>query len=97
MIETTPEVNVQAFDTSGYWFGSRLFYAAQLGDIRYAMDEVFVGRYETGRAPLARFWNPGDDPYGLHKADNAFWPSQFLADTIGCEATSKAFGRSWPN
>ena len=82
MIETISDANVQDFNTSGYWFGPKLFDDAQLADLRFAMDEVFAGRYDTGRKPIARHWNPGDDPYGLHKVDNSFWSNHVLAGAV---------------
>ncbi len=70
------------FEEDGYWLGPELLAAEHRKDVAFALDEVYAGRYETGREPLARFWKPGDDPYALHKVDNAHWCHPILAEFV---------------
>src|SRR5437763_753180 len=46
------------------------------------MDAVIDGSYETGVPPFRRFWNPGDDPGGLRKIDDAHFSDRTIYELV---------------
>jgi ectoine hydroxylase-related dioxygenase (phytanoyl-CoA dioxygenase family) len=55
------------------------------------MDDVFAGRFETGREPWAGGWKDRGDPADIRKTDNAHWANRTLRqlalnETIGAMA-----------
>lgn len=83
--------DVQCYRESGYWLGGKVIPDAQLERLRSAMDEVYAGRFETGRAPNAGGWRDRGDPTEIRKTDNAHWANNAIRElavneTIGAMA-----------
>ncbi|MCP4246208.1 MAG: phytanoyl-CoA dioxygenase family protein [bacterium] len=84
------EADVQYFQDNGYWRGGKVVDDSALAQLCAAMEEVYAGRYETGKAP----WNPwsdGGDPGRIRKIDNAHWANDTirqlaLDETVGAMA-----------
>jgi len=72
------EKDVRFFEEKGYWRAGRWLGDAELEALRRAHGEVLAGRYETGRAPYALDWNPGEAPHALCTVDNSHWASRAI-------------------
>ena len=59
------------YERDGFVLGPQIVPADLVRRAVERMDEVRMGRYETGVAPKSRVWNPGDDPLKICKIDNA--------------------------
>lgn len=64
-----------------------------------ALTDVRNGTYATGVPPMSRSWNPGDDPNGLAKLDNAHLSDltlvEALADSGLGELADRVTGAEW--
>lgn len=70
---STEEINL--FNENGYHLHGKLFSDEEIARLRAACIDVCENAiYETGIDPDERYWNPGDDPLGMHKIDNC-WKS----------------------
>lgn len=83
--------DVAFFQENGYWLSGRVLDEERLERLRAAMDDVYAGRYDTGREPWMGGWKPGGDPLQIRKTDNAHWSSTVLRElatdrTIGAMA-----------
>ncbi len=70
------EQDVRFFRENGYWLGPRILDEARLERLRAAMDRVYAGEFETGRAPWAGGWKPSGNPLEVRKTDNAHWANR---------------------
>lgn len=83
--------DVRFFHENGFWLAPRVLDDGALERLRAAMDDVYAGRFETGRPPWAGGWQDTGDPTGIRKTDNAHWANLTLRDlalnaTIGAMA-----------
>jgi len=46
------------------------------------IEQVMMGSYETGVAPIQRNWNPGDDPLKLRKIDQAHRSNEAIRQLV---------------
>ncbi len=71
--------DIRFFEENGFWLGGKVVSNERLARLREAMDEVYAGRFETGRAPWAGGGKPTDDPLQIRKADNVHWANHMNA------------------
>lgn len=70
-LETIPEAAVTQYERDGFLLMTGAVSPDLVRRAVARMDEVRMGRYETGVAPSSRVWKPGDNPLKLCKIDNA--------------------------
>lgn len=85
------DAEVRFFEKNGYWLGGKVVSDAQLERLHAAMDDVYAGRFETGKPPWAGGWRDSGDPTQIRKTDNAHWANNTLRnlalnETIGAMA-----------
>ncbi len=74
---------------NGFCFLPRIFSDLDIQKSRKGLWHVINNKYETGRQPENRFWDPGDDPYSIIKIDKPHLCNQSVWDLI----TNKTFGK----
>jgi len=72
------EQDVRFFEKNGYWLSGQVIEEAELERLRTAMDDVFSGKFETGREPWAGGWKSSGHPMEIRKTDNAHWSNRAL-------------------
>ena len=72
----------------GFCFLPKIFSNKESLLAREALWDIINGKYETGRKPENRFWQPGDDPYSIIKIDKPHLCNQVIWNLI----TNKDFG-----
>lgn len=88
-IDLPTEQDVTIFEHEGYWVAPKLFDEARLDSLREHMMHVYEGDYETGREPVAGYWQPGGNAVSLRKTDNSHWSDL----TLQALATDPAIGK----
>jgi ectoine hydroxylase-related dioxygenase (phytanoyl-CoA dioxygenase family) len=74
--------DVRFFAEQGYWLGGKVLSDAELEALIAAQDEVFAGRFETGRTPWAGGWQDDGDPTQIRKTDNAHWANRTISQLV---------------
>ncbi len=82
------EQDVTFFENEGYWVAPKLLDERRLNNLRDHMMRVYEGDYETGREPVAGYWQPGGNAGSLRKTDNSHWSDL----TLRALATDPAIG-----
>ena len=73
----------------GFCFLPKIFSNLDIQKSRQGLWNVINGKYESGRQPENRFWDPGDDPHSIIKIDKPHICNQSVWDLI----TNKTFGK----
>lgn len=65
------EEDIRFFKENGYWVAPQVVDEERLTLLRERMEQVYLGQYETGRAPWSS-WSPEQGDV-LRKTDNSHW------------------------
>lgn len=73
------DADIRFFEDNGHWIGGKILSEAESSDLHRAMDDVYAGRFETGRPPHLGGWRDRGIAGEIRKTDNAYWAN----NTIG--------------
>lgn len=90
---TPTEKDVRFFEEQGYWRAGRVLDEDELEPLRRAHEEVFAGRYESGREPYSCNLEPGGVPGGLRTIANSHWASGTLRRLVESPALGEIAAR----
>lgn len=87
--EADPAVLRSQFEADGFCFTPPILPAELVARVIPRMDAVIEGEYETGVAPHARRWNPGDPPEKLRKIDQPHLSDRTIFELISHPAIGR--------
>ena len=87
--KTILEEAAKKYDRDGYCILPSILSPELIRRTVGRMDAVMKGEYESGKAPLDMWWNPGDPPTKLRKIDQAHVADRTIFEAV----TSPELGR----
>ena len=73
------EQDTRFFEDNGYWIGGKVIDDAMIQRMHAAMDDVYAGIHETGRAPWDA-WKDSGNPTQIRKTDNSHWANNTIRE-----------------
>lgn len=74
--------DVAFFQQNGYWIADKVLSDDFIAQMHTAMDEVFAGRFSTGREPWGGGWKDDGNPAAIRKTDNSHWSNPVIAELV---------------
>lgn len=87
------DADVRFFKENGYWLAGKVLSDEFLARLHRAMDDVYAGRFETGKPPYAGGWRDSGNPTEIRKTDNAHWANNTLRELVMHETIGAMAGR----